>query len=121
VNLVSVALEASWCVWLPESAKFHKRFGVLLVDSSQIVENLKRNGFEFLKTEINVGLTLAKGASQAGDSSSKKVRNQAKARRAYDTVVRLSERLHLNESEVEELNQRLEPLRSALQELGEPL
>ena len=53
--------------------------------------------FEALMTDSRVGLTFARLASEAAAGSEKRIRNQANARKAYDTVLSLSRKIDLSE------------------------
>ena len=78
-----------------------------------------RNLFEAVKTDAKVGLTFATVASDAAAGSEKRTRNQANARKAYDTVLRLRNGLRVAEAEMQELAVGLSELKSALEGLGE--
>lgn len=90
-------------------------------DFSRIREAVNRNKADFLKTDLDTGLTFADIASNAGDNSEKKRRNQNNARQAYDTVLRLLKHVVLNDTEGREIYDRLSRLKIALQALGEML
>ena len=108
-NVVSREIAASECA--------SKR---LMPDASHIAEEFSQRGTEFLKIELQTGLTLAKIAVDKEPGTQERQKSQANARKAYDTVLRLRRRIGIygkqNESEIEEL---LKRLRSALERLGE--
>jgi hypothetical protein len=74
-----------------------------------------------LRTEIKVGFTFAGIAILAADEkkSEKRIRNQANARKAYDTALRLFEKKCFNETVTQELKEKLGKLKSRLEVLGE--
>jgi hypothetical protein len=78
-----------------------------------------RNRVEALRTDVKVGLTFVTVATEAAEGSEKRSRNQANARDAYDTVLRLSKKTRFNEAEMGELKENLGRLKSALEALGE--
>jgi hypothetical protein len=86
---------------------------------SRIREALNRNKADFLKTDLDTALTFVDIASQAGLNLGKKLRNQANARRAYDTVLRFLKHATLNAEEDREIYDRLSRLKLALEKLGE--
>lgn len=75
---------------------------------------------DFLKVDLQAGLTFASLALEADDGG-KKERNRRSARKAYDTIMRLIDRVTLAEEEAESLRQDLERLKSNLIRLGEDL
>ena len=64
-------------------------------DPSELTRDFDRAGFEFLVTEINSGLTFANLALGNESGSQTRERNKANARKAYEAVVELSEKVHL--------------------------
>jgi hypothetical protein len=92
---------------------------VVVARPLKIVATSKRILFESLRTDSRVGLTFAALASQAAEGSTKRMRNQANARKAYDTVLGVSKQTRLNNAEADELTEGLNKLKSALEELGE--
>ena len=75
---------------------------------------------DFLKAEIETGLTLA-GIARAAGNSEERERNRRAARKAYDTVVRLVERVELTDRDTKVLGRNLARLKSDLRGLGEVL
>jgi Spy/CpxP family protein refolding chaperone len=71
---------------------------------------------EFLKTELETGITFAQLALSARRED-KIERTKANARKAYDTAVKFMERLTPEKSA--ELDSLLQNLRTRLQDLGE--
>lgn len=86
---------------------------------SDLLDISNRNRFEALRTDTKVGLTFATLASEAAEGSATRTRNLANARKAYDTVLRLSKRLCIKEAEMQQLAEGLSNLKSALESLGE--
>ena len=73
---------------------------------------------DFLRSELITGLTLT-GIAQDSRDQARRNRNCANARKAYDAVKRFVPRVALSPDETNEINSRLEHLRSELQRLGE--
>ncbi len=73
---------------------------------------------DFLITETEVGLTFARNAL-AARFSIRRERNQANARKAYDSAVDWSTRLSLTDADSHDIGERLIRLKSALEQLGE--
>ena len=77
-----------------------------------------QSGIQFIRTELETGLTFSKVA-EAATYEGKKERNRANARKAYDAVLHFLPSTSLNETEISEVKVKLEELRFALQSLGE--
>lgn len=73
---------------------------------------------EFLKTELETGITFADLALSAKHAD-KLARTKANARKAYDTALRFIEKL--KPEDAAELEVRLKHLVSKLRQLGEPV
>ena len=73
---------------------------------------------EFLRAELDTGLTLATIALHPAHED-KTSRNRTNARTAYDSVPRFIPRAQLTPKETDEIKSALEVLRSKLRELGE--
>jgi hypothetical protein len=80
--------------------------------------NLNRASTDFLKVDVETALTFASFALHTDDSV-KKGRNKRAARRAYDSVLRLSKKVELTEVDARELSVKLKQLKSELEALGE--
>jgi hypothetical protein len=91
----------------------------VMANFAHIEQDLERNSLVLLRSDIAVALTLTKIASNATKDSDRRIRNQASARRAYDDIRRLMRRLRLGEEQKNEMNDKLEVLKSALRKLGE--
>ena len=79
---------------------------------------LNRVSADFLKVDIETALTFASLALQTGNSE-KKQRNCRAARKAYDTVVSLIDRVTLDQNDAQFLSRNLRRLKSELVQLGE--
>ena len=66
-------------------------------------EKFDHVGFDFLITDLEMGLTLARIARQSDKGAEKRSRNTHNARRAYDAVRRLAERAMLTDEQRTEL------------------
>ena len=75
---------------------------------------------EFVLSEIQFGLTMAKLAREAAYDE-KSERNRARARKAYDAVIRFIPRLVTTSEEVGNLRRGLAQLESELRRLGEEI
>lgn len=75
-------------------------------------------GYEFLKTELHTGLTLA-GIALDSDNEEKISRNRKNSRLAYDTVIRTRPRVPLTADQERDVAQKLQQLRKSLEKLGE--
>jgi hypothetical protein len=75
--------------------------------------------FTFLITDLRVGMTFTQIASDALEGSEKRTRNQANARRAYDSVSGISHRASLSDEERDDVDGKLTRLRLTLVALGE--
>ena len=75
---------------------------------------------EFLRTELQTGLTLSKIALEAADQD-KIDRNRANARKAYDTLMHFMSKATLKAEDADEIRAGLAQLKSELQQLGEEL
>jgi hypothetical protein len=74
----------------------------------------------FLMTELNTGLGLAAIALSAADTDTFD-RKRQRARAAYDTVLRFSDRVPLTKEQSREMNGTLASLKEHLAQLGESL
>lgn len=76
------------------------------------------DGVNFLRAEIETGLTLVRIARSA-KRADKRNRNLLNARKAYDTVLRFIPAVILTTSQSKEIRNRLERLKKELHTLGE--
>lgn len=81
-------------------------------------QQFNRAGTDFLKVDVATALTFADAALNA-DTPEKKRRNQRSARKAYDTVLRMSKKVSLPSKDAEELHHSLTQLKASLRRLGE--
>lgn len=75
---------------------------------------------EFLMLDLDLALTMAQIATEAESGSERRERNTGNARRAYDNVSRLLEKVDTSVAERHLLARKLTLLHMALTELGEP-
>jgi hypothetical protein len=75
---------------------------------------------DFLRTELETGMTFAKVALSA-NSQEKIRRNQLNARKAYDSFQRYEPKTSTSEAEFKELRAKAVELKKLLIELGESL
>lgn len=79
---------------------------------------LNRASADFLKADVATALTFS-GIALAADDAGKRDRNRRAARKAYDTVLRLKERVALSDGDVKIMARNLQRLKSELTKLGE--
>jgi hypothetical protein len=91
----------------------------LAADFLQLQEIFRNTGLDFLRTDLAIALTTTNIAATAAEGSEKRQRNTRNARRAYDTILRLRERLVTTSGETKELDDKLLDLEVALARLGE--
>ena len=77
-----------------------------------------RVGADFLRIDSEIALTFSGLALQTSDPE-KKRRETRSARKAYDAISRLREKINLNEAESEKSDANLQRLKRELQRLGE--
>jgi hypothetical protein len=95
-----------------------------IVRASELQREAEQGGLDFMRTELSTALTFAQLAINADAASQKRARNQANARKAYDTLVHWRERFCTNETMregIHDLEPEFEQLRNALLQLGEML
>lgn len=98
----------------PASAEVKPTVDELLAN----VRRLNRATVDFLKVDVETALTFS-GIALQTDNSVKKERNQRSARKAYDSVLKLAEKVDLTDQDVQTLSRNLARLKSELQTLGE--
>jgi hypothetical protein len=79
---------------------------------------LNKASTDFLKVDLETALTFTGLALNAEDTA-KRDRNQRAARKAYDTIVHLIERVTLTENEANFFEENLSRLKRELIDLGE--
>ena len=90
-----------------------------IYDHSKVGRDLNKTAVQVLTTDLDAGLTFAKIAEQDGNDADKRHRNQANARKAYDSVVHYKERLETTAEQKQDLDVKLKLLKAALKRLGE--
>jgi len=85
-----------------------------------LAEHVNRTGAEFLKLDLELGLTFSGIALQAQDSE-RRARTRQLSRKAYDTVLRLMHRVKLTDEDAQSLARNLIRLKCDLVMLGEIL
>lgn len=91
-------------------------------EKSILVKDFNQRGTEFLKVELETGLTFANIALGEVLGSEERIKAQANARKAYQTVLRLRGRFDPpNEAATRDIENALDRLRSVLEKLGERL
>ena len=88
-------------------------------DDENLAMQIKNAGFTFLLTDLHLALTMIGMASDPNNDSQKRTRNRNNARRAFDSVLRLSSKIALFEDERKTLQRKLDEVKSALERLGE--
>jgi phage shock protein A len=91
-----------------------------VVDFARTEKEFNRAGTEFLKTDVATAITFSEAALNTDDPA-KRIRNQKFARKAYDTILRLAQKITLQEEDAKQLSQGLEELKANLMRLGEVL
>jgi hypothetical protein len=91
----------------------------LVADSQQLVSTLQRSGADFLFLDLDIASTMTRTALKARGNTEKKARAQRIARRAYNTIVYLSQRFKTTKQESSELRKKLATLKRELEQLGE--
>ena len=87
--------------------------------NKDVLARTEKAGFDFFISDLDLAMTLARIASDSQEDSEKRERNQANARQAYDTISRISARAVLSDKERQEVKEKLNQLKSALERLGE--
>ena len=82
-------------------------------------DSARQIGADFLRTEVDLGITFADIAREAGSDPDKVRRNTKNARTAYDTVLRFAPRCAFTVTEAEEMSVRMAHLKASLVALGE--
>jgi hypothetical protein len=77
-----------------------------------------KTGTDFLKADLEAALTFADIARTAEDAEERE-RNRRAARRAYDTIVRLINKVELNSEDANVMRSKLARLKSDLSEMDE--
>ena len=88
-------------------------------DDESLANQIKSTAFSFLLTDLQLALTMIGLASDPHDDSKNRSRNRENARRAYDSVLRLSSKMALSKDERKKLERKLDEVKSGLERLGE--
>ncbi len=104
-----------------QSAKLITGSKELIARGKRLATGTKAQSLDFLRIELDVGLTFARMALQSQGSSAKRRRNRANARKAYDSFAAWEKRLRLTAVEKQKLGTKFKKLKSALVKLGETL
>ena len=89
-----------------------------LAKSAHLMDEIRKTGVNFLKTEVAMGLSFAKSAMESKEGSDKRSRNTAHARKAYDTISRQGGSKAI-QIDLQELEPKLTELKKALGQLGQ--
>ena len=93
---------------------------MLMPEKSSIANAFNQQAGDFLKIELETGLTFAKIALSGEAGSEKRTRNRANALKAYQTVLRLRKRVpSMNQESTRDIQEGLDQLRAALEGLAE--
>jgi multidrug efflux pump subunit AcrA (membrane-fusion protein) len=87
-------------------------------EQAKLQPELSQAGYEFLMSDLTVALTLTRIASRSAADSDKRIRNVQNARRAYDKVRELAGRVSLTGSQLQNLVEKLQAVKSALEKVG---
>lgn len=79
---------------------------------------LEENLLDFLKVDLALGLTFV-GAALKTSNVPRRQRNQENARKVFDTIMQLKDRIRINRQDATEISENLDRLRAALKKLGE--
>jgi septal ring factor EnvC (AmiA/AmiB activator) len=85
-----------------------------------VVNSTNRVAADFLRIDSEVALTLSGIALAATDEATRRHTTMV-ARRAYDTIARLKERIELTGAERDKLDANLQRVKTELQSLGQIL
>jgi hypothetical protein len=83
-------------------------------------QQLNSTNVDFLKIDVETALTFTKIALEADDRE-KRDRNRKNARKAYDTILHLRNKVEFSPSQDKYMNEKLERLKRDLITLGEKL
>ena len=81
-------------------------------------ERMSRASGQFLKIDLETALTFLQIARETNDDT-RRSRNIRSARKAYETVIKLSRKIQLADVDIQAINQTLEELKTRLADLGE--
>jgi hypothetical protein len=81
-------------------------------------QQLNATNADFLRIDAETALTFSQIALEA-DNPEKRNRNHQNARKAYDTIMRLRQKVVFTPAQEESMNQKMEQLKRDLTRLGE--
>ena len=73
---------------------------------------------QFLRIDLETAFTFLKIAGETNDDA-RRSRNIQSARKAYETVIKLSRKVELPDEDIQAINKMLEELKTKLADLGE--
>ena len=88
-------------------------------DIFSLRDDLNQTTVDFLMTDLNTGIMLARVAMGAKQDSPRQTRNTRNARLAYETVLRFRKKIQATSAVKDMLDEKLGRLRSMLEALGE--
>ncbi len=106
---------------MQQSAKLITGSKELIGRGTRLATRTRAEGVDFLRTELDVGLTFARIALESQANSAKRRRNTANARKAYDSFVSWEKRVRLTAVEKQKFETKLKKVKSILVKLGETL
>ncbi len=89
------------------------------MDHESLVDKVNKAKVDVIKIDLDLAITFAKIARESEDKEAI-TRNQLNARRAYDSVTHYLSTAVLTQVEEENIKTKLEYLKNALADLGEP-
>lgn len=99
----------------PDSAAKRPTTEEFLVTAARV----NRAGADFLRIDVQTALTFSGIALQSNSDEDKRRRNRKSARRGYDTILHLLEKVQLTTGEARSMSRNMTRLKSELRELGE--
>lgn len=84
------------------------------------MDQFKQAAFDFVLTEINVGLTFVSLALSTESRESDKIRREVtNARKAYESALKFQNKIAFTDEERDKLEQPMKVLRAALEKLNQ--
>ena len=90
-------------------------------DIFSVFDDLNQTTVQFLLTDLDTGIMLARSAIGARLNSPRQKRNTRNARLAYETVLRFRSKVKITDVVNDALDKKLGRLRSMLKRLGESM
>lgn len=85
----------------------------------ELARDLNRKGLDFLFVDIETGLAFCEIAASSDRDKKTRQRNRGNARKAYNSVLKLSEKLAFTSEERIVFDEKVMALKRALQALGD--